>query len=227
MNPDRLKQLQNYQFSEYTDCEDRILILLLDENWGFEELVIGTKKSRGTVNTHLDRLYNKIPPWIKHVDPYARSVSSPYCLTEEGKKQAEEIRPATFIRSLPNAQLAHFFYMNRFRRIKELNQLLFPENQNNRPDWRSTIPQSANDVVRFSNAIDKDLRKLGLNDDELYKLWIYLDGYYLNQLVALFGAPSYFALLPVEARIEQHSDEQKENELKLAKERLGKFYILF
>lgn len=225
MNPERLKRLETYQFSEYTDCEDRILILLLDDNWGFEELVKGTKKSRGTVNTHLDRLYAK--KWVKHADPFARSVTSPYSLTEEGRKEAEEVRPADFIRSLSNAQLTHFFFSHRNRIIRDLNELLLPDGKKNLAVWGSTLPHSANDVARYSMAIDEDLRKLGFLDDELYKLWIYLDGYYLKQIVVLFGAPSYFALLPVKVHIKQHSEEHKKDELRIAKESVGRFYLVF
>ena len=142
---EKLKKLESYQFSESIDCEDRILLMLLDDNWGFEDLVKGTKKSRGTVNTHLKSLYAK--GYVQYEDSVNRNLSRPYTLTAKGKRETEQNLASNTIKSLSEKALRHLIINYKLMVVDYLHTI------SNRPPYETQV---YTDSKTLTPAIDKD-----------------------------------------------------------------------
>jgi DNA-binding MarR family transcriptional regulator len=142
---EKLKKLESYQFSESIDCEDRILLMLLDDNWGFEDIVKGTKKSRGTVNTHLKSLYAK--GYVQYEDSVNRNLSRPYTLTSKGKRETEQNLASNTIRSLSEKALKHLVINYKLMVVDYLHSI------SNRPPFETEVYA---DFKTQTLALDKD-----------------------------------------------------------------------
>lgn len=142
---EKLKKLESYQFSESVDCEDRILLMLLDDNWGFEDLVKGTKKSRGTVNTHLKSLYAK--GYVQYEDSVNRNLSRPYTLTAKGKRETEQNLASNTIKSLSEIALKHLIINYKLMVVDYLHTI------SSRPPVETQVYA---DFKTFTPALDKD-----------------------------------------------------------------------
>jgi DNA-binding transcriptional ArsR family regulator len=185
-------------------CDDKILAFLLDDEIGFDKLVKLTGNSRGTVNTHMKVLYAK--KLVQYKNPTERrGKSRPYCLTVEGRVQAEEILPSSIVRRLPDEkikQLVEDYKLIIARRIVEhLLDNFFGYKTKERERHvillikKNHGKKGRERILEEIKAIESDLTTHGFSRQEIMKMWLIDEALKIQFMLSLFGSPKLFELL--------------------------------
>ncbi len=193
-------------------CPDDILVVLQNSEMGFENLAekLATDYARATVSKYLTELYEK-SPFVQR-----KGRRGNYYLTEKGRKKAKTKQFVKQISEISDEFTEQFilnykdYVMNRIKSslffpykissISKIVPILPPEY---RKDWiqlqQSLLKMKIrpnSEIDRLAQALETDLTKHGFSDEEILKLWIIGNGYFMERAVKAYGAPNFFNALP-------------------------------
>lgn len=208
---------------------DKILVLLLDEEMGFDQIVTHTGNARGVINTHMNFLYGR--GWVQYKNPMERKGKRrPYCLTPEGKKEAEEILPSHLIRSLSNKQMNEFMLSYKLLIAAQIRSHLVFHVWGNREQYSKQIRArvfarhrnltNREATEKIVNSIDRDLLSHGFSKAEIVKLWLLAEGKIIADILENLDAPEFWKnfsrQLPPICEIPPNAITQKERTFLIA-----------
>jgi hypothetical protein len=213
----RLSQKYRQGTSTRENCPKDILIELLNKEQGFKQLVdkFNGKYARGTVSKYLKELVKDNMISYKNVNVEFGKLERPYCLTKAGLEEAKIQGFVKTLQSLPDQLKTQFilnykdYVMNKVKNSlfypyspARLNQAKFPvlapDYQRERfklmREWTKVRPN--NEIEKLSQALETDLVNHGFTDEEILKLWILGNGFFMSRAVKAYGAPTFFNALP-------------------------------
>ena len=207
---------ENQGIPQQVACENQILLSLLEQPMGAEQLVAKLNFAKATIYKYLKELYND--QLIEYESPSKKfgEIKRPYRLTLEGDKRARDEAYFRNLRRVSRPVLDNFILTAKIKaagiwidylaspfdeqtpsNISLLSNLMHPDNR-----------QKARLII---DLIEAELAKIGYSIENIYKLWLIRQGGNIPEILNCYASESFFSKLPFKAKRTKYSDADKQS----------------
>jgi DNA-binding PadR family transcriptional regulator len=211
---------ENQGIPQQVVCENQILMSLLTEPLGAEQLVKKLNFSKATIYKYLKELFND--NLIEYVNPKKQfgEIRHPYRLTEKGEKQAKDEAYFLNLRLVSRPVLDNFILTAKIKAAEIwISHLALPDKESQPMDdvpllLELSHPDKRQQARLIIDLIESELTRIGYSIEKVYKLWLIAEGRNIAEILLCWGSKEFFKKLPFKAEGQEYSEFEKKRLLK-------------